>query len=98
MVKPAAWRRATVHLHWRHEYNERRRPHSSLGRTPPTVFAKRAEAFVQVSLGQFSGCSSLLVRARWLGISLPVQIYVSALTNRTGSESVLRTPEESSTR
>ena len=36
---------------WRCEYNERR-PHSSLGRTPPTVFAKRAEAFVQVSVGQ----------------------------------------------
>ena len=36
---------------WRCEYNERR-PHSSLDRMPPSVFARRAEAFVQVSMGQ----------------------------------------------
>ena len=36
---------------WRREYNEQR-PHSSTGRMPPTVFAKRAEASVYVSVGQ----------------------------------------------
>jgi putative transposase len=36
---------------WRREYNELR-PHSSIGRMPPTSFAGRAEAFVKVSVGQ----------------------------------------------
>ena len=36
---------------WRREYNERR-PHSSIGRMPPSAFAARAEAFVKVSMGQ----------------------------------------------